>query len=182
MRWVEDPTACGLRLAGHADELARLDHTGWFVDDFQGETVRGVVYRLPSRKGVLRLVAGYADPFNDGPACLDFSETFDDEREAAWRADRIAERMAETEREYQATTSARLEHDELAETIAATRRDALALIREIKSGKEHLCDAPRIVAALRDRLASMLDEIRESRERRAELASDFDHLPAWQDV
>ncbi|MGX1098867.1 hypothetical protein [Amorphus sp. MBR-141] len=182
MRWIEAPAGCGLRFVGAAHDVARIEHTGWFLDDTQGETVAGAVYQMPARNGVPIFVAGYLDPWNDGPACLDFGGTFDDEKEAAHAADGIAERMAEESREYAAASRGRLEHDELADEIATSRTEALALIREIKATRQAICGSPSIIAALRRRLESFLFEIREARERRATLAHDFDHCAGWRDA
>ncbi|MFU1607360.1 hypothetical protein ACM25O_13325 [Sulfitobacter pontiacus] len=127
-RWIENPEARGLRFVGLAHDVGRagysyardaVEHKGWYLDaDGMGETVAGVVYQLPGRNGRARYLAGYADPHNTGadgrgPALLsldvlegdatDFSYDPDPVlRDAARRADGIAERMAEAERDYQA--------------------------------------------------------------------------------
>jgi len=131
MRWIERPQSVGLRFVGFADEVCRrnhaylsgLDHGGWHTHpDHMSELVRGVVYRLTGRNGRARYVAGYADPYNPGAACLDFETIFEGEevdpvwggcasydqgaRDAARHGDSIAETMAENEREYQAAFSA----------------------------------------------------------------------------
>jgi hypothetical protein len=80
VRWIEAPESRGLRFVGLQDDAARkadmrLDATGYYLDNDGGETVSGVVYQLPARKGRTRFLAGYADPHNcdkegRGPACL----------------------------------------------------------------------------------------------------------------
>lgn len=126
-RWIENPEAVGLRLVGLAHDVGRagyaysrnaVDHTGWYLDsDNMGETVSGVVYRLPARDGRARYLAGYADPYQadgrgNGPALLSLEvlegdatdSDYDPDpvlRDAAMRADGIAERMAEAERDFQ---------------------------------------------------------------------------------
>jgi len=127
-RWIENPESKGLRLVGLAHDVGRagyahlrdaVAHRGWYLDsDGSGETVAGVVYQLPGRDGRARYLVGYADPYNadadgSGPALLSL-DVIDGEpvdshwdadparREAATRADGIAERMAEAERDYQA--------------------------------------------------------------------------------
>lgn len=99
LRWIEN-IGTAWRLAGFADELARIDHRGWYTDeDNFGETIRGIVYRLPNRKGENLYAVGYADPYN--PDCARVKiDTFEDDVEAAYAADRIAELTAETDREY----------------------------------------------------------------------------------
>jgi len=81
LRWVED--TAHLRRVGYADEIADIRHTGWFTDDFQEETYRGVVFRLTKLRGYL---VGYEDPNNDGAARLQFCDA-DSDTEAARMAD-----------------------------------------------------------------------------------------------
>lgn len=169
MRWMENPEAAGLRLVGFADELSRhIDHTGWFTDrDFQDETARGIVYRLPARNGDSVFVYGYADPCNDGPACLCFDITGDKLEAACW-ADGIAELMAEQESEYQEAWRAGRSYEEAEESIGVVRRATLTLIKEIKA----LCPSPKTYpkthATLRGAVTSALAEIRTLREQRAD--------------
>lgn len=84
MRFIERPSTCGLRFVGYADKLAGLDHTGWYVDNDQNETVRGVVFQLPGRNGKPLFICGYEDWNNgkadsDGPVCLDFGDVLEGE-------------------------------------------------------------------------------------------------------
>ncbi len=158
MRFIEKPSACGLRFVGYADKIIRLDHNGWFVDNDQSETVRGVVFQLPGRNGVPLFVAGYEDWNNskadsDGPVCLDFAEVVAGERPewvvsagywscsdsaadhdgahtAARYADQIAEWLAEDEREYNAAWQAGSRYSDVADEIASDRKEALRLLSE----------------------------------------------------
>lgn len=126
-RWIENPESKGLRLVGFAHEVGStyerqaVNHNGWYMDNHQHETVKGIVYRLPARGGKCRFVAGHSDPHNgddhgNGPALVSLEvyesdatgahyETPDAAFDAARAADGIAERMAETERNYQETYS-----------------------------------------------------------------------------
>lgn len=77
LRWFENPESKGLRFVGLQGDLStdRRAETGYYLDEFGDETVSGVVYQLPTRKGEMRFLAGYADPWNcdkagRGPACL----------------------------------------------------------------------------------------------------------------
>jgi hypothetical protein len=81
----------------YADEVngAHIDHTGWFISDEQDEKTRGIVGGLTHG----RYIAGYEDA---GGARVYFDRVYDDEREAARGADREAEIVAESEREYNA--------------------------------------------------------------------------------
>lgn len=124
-RWIENPESKGLRLAGLAHDVhpRAVRHTGWYTDDDgHGDSVSGVVYQLPARRGRVRFLAGYADPWNTdkdgvGPALLSlevyesanpgyFEETSDAAHDAARAADGMAESMAENEREYRAANDA----------------------------------------------------------------------------
>lgn len=84
--WIESPSSMGLRFVGYADELVKLDHMGWFTNDF-GDTMRGVVYQLPGRDGKARFVAGHDNADNGaadngGPAYVDFSQIIESDFEA----------------------------------------------------------------------------------------------------
>ena len=79
-------------------EGARIRHTGWFCDDGQSQTIRGIVMRLPKGRGFL---AGWS--MGEGMAStIDYSPIFDNAADAAHCADSMAESAAESEREYQA--------------------------------------------------------------------------------
>jgi hypothetical protein len=178
LRWIEN-VSDGLRFAGFADELAGLRHTGWYLDDDCGETIRGGVWQLAGRHGKPVYVAGYVDPWNDNAACLSFDDLTDDAAEAARWADGLAERMAEAERDYQRAASAGFEYGELAEEIAATRRETLALLAERRAAREAAGTFPTICQALRQRIAANVAAIAEARKRRAELFDSFSREPGF---
>jgi hypothetical protein len=135
-RWIENYSQ-GLRTAGYADELARLDHTGWYLDsEFQDETVRGIVLRLPGHDGKERLVPAMADPHNDDCALADFESVTDDKIQAAYAADKIAERYAEAERFYQDSWRLGNEFAELAESIVETRSEIIELCKEARQARQ----------------------------------------------
>ncbi len=184
LRWIEDPEAWGLRLVGLAHEVPAgsaylrraVEHSGWYLDSFQGETVAGVIYRLPGRAGRARYLAGYADPWNcdsrgRGPACLaldvitgepgdHYGDSDPALREAARAADGIAERMAEESREIaeardagRAAREAAREALETGRALVTACRDARALWR-LRWGSPAL-PARMARAALREALASV---------------------------
>lgn len=129
-RFHEEPEA-HFRFVGLAHELAKcIRHQGWYVEDepFQDETTVGVVYRLPSGRG---FIAGCTDPWNRekdgrGPCLLEI-EAIAEEREAALRADRIAEIYAEHCREDNRKELARIQAEEQAEEERENREVELAL-------------------------------------------------------
>lgn len=89
-----------------ADEVVNLRHTGWFCDEFQDDKIRGLVVRLPHG----RFLAGWS--MGEQMASAVEGEIYTSESEAAYAADSIAERVAESEREYQEEERARLDAEE----------------------------------------------------------------------
>jgi hypothetical protein len=179
LRWIEKPSSIGLRLVGYADEIISLRHKGWYTNDYQEETIRGIVYQWPARNGKERFVYGYEDPNGNGNAAALCFDVADDKDDAARWADSVAEYAAEEEREYNAASDARIRFDGLADDISAERKSLLQLIRELKEKRATLCDAPVIIATLQTSIERGLDVIREAREKRAELKSDFSYHAGW---
>jgi hypothetical protein len=192
MRWIENPGKAGLRMVGFADELCEwIQHTGWYTDEHQSETVRGVVYQGPARDGAPLLFAGYDDPNQDGPICIALdtvageSGGFDGAggptsdsgvSDAARQADGIAERMAESEREYSEVTGARSRFEDMGAERADIRTATLALIREFKAAVRippgiYL----EIESSIRRNLESMADLLRQ----RAELVDMYGAHDGW---
>lgn len=101
-----------------ADEIVRLRHTGWFTDDNQDDTTRGVVLRLPHKRGYL---IGCSDPWNDGNVIVDKSSfwRYDDEIGAAYAADQTAQWYAEACIESDNEFRAELEESEANELLEA---------------------------------------------------------------
>lgn len=152
---------------------SRRDSCGWYTDN-AGDVFKdgtglcwGVVYQLPARDGKARFVAGYIfGGCSDDLPAIDFGTIYesesgrgdyynsvqdhDDARDAARAADSMAQRAAEAEREYQAAWQAGSQFAERAETIAAERKAALALLAERRraatAGKgeafQAICGAP----------------------------------------
>lgn len=97
----------GLRWQWCDDVTSSIRHTGWLTDEFgDSETIRGVVFRLPSGRGFL---AGWS--MGEGMASSLEYAVYDDESAAAHVADSLAENAAEKEREYQAAERARFEEE-----------------------------------------------------------------------
>lgn len=80
------------------DAYTSIGHTGWFCDQYgDGDKIRGIVVALPHG----RFLAGWS--MGEGMAStVDASPVFGSAIDAAIYADRLAERAAEDEREYQA--------------------------------------------------------------------------------
>lgn len=160
MRWIENPSACGLRRIGEAHDIIDMRHKGWYLDDFQDETARGVVYQLPGRKHHARYLAGYETSYEREAVCLSMEiyesddrrdGTFyrydcddDAKRDAARAADSIAERMAEESREwYEANDNGRAARKKVSESVTIGTQCLVRLRRirrEFLSRREALAD------------------------------------------
>lgn len=143
LRWCENPP---FRYVGLAHDFAKLRHTGWFVDGFQGELARGVVYQMKPNNGRARFIPAICDPSNSeadgtGPAMLalediceadDASEEASEEarREAARLADQAAEMYAEQQRAWNEAYEAGREWREAASLAHKAGR---ALVRELRA-------------------------------------------------
>jgi hypothetical protein len=77
----------------------RVDHQGWYTDDFQSDTLRGYVLQIPSRHGVPQYVPATKASGWDGVTLYPL-DRYDDILDCAAAADHIAEKDAEREREY----------------------------------------------------------------------------------
>jgi hypothetical protein len=170
--WVENPSN-GLRFTGKAHDIARaegyrLDHTGWYLDDDgMGETCWSVVYQLPARNGELQYVPGHATSYNDNGACLDFSDIKTELRDAVYASDRLAERYAEVEREYQRVESAKMRIEDITEEIKSAYADCRALCNEIRaSGVEGVAVVRKLIRAEACRVRR---SVRKAYKERAEL-------------
>lgn len=127
-------------------ESVRIDHTGWYADDIQYATIRGIVVALPHG----RFLAGYY--MSDNGERVYYTDIYDDERDAAYTANSIAERIAEIEREHaeKCTAAANLQFD-LDEKIERLR-ECLAL-------RNNPC-----FTKLRSEAAELIESIRDMRE------------------
>ena len=132
-----DPAAAH-RHARH-DRITRARHTGWYADAGQFETLTGFVYAFADE-------ADEADAEDDDPpvtyyALVESDDTdchyldpdaYDDPVAAAHAADRMAELVAELERECDGIRNrGNQARCELAEANR-TRRDALAILRHLR--------------------------------------------------
>lgn len=92
-----------------ADEVVKsIGHKGWYCEeDYQGDTIRGLVFRLPRSRGFL---AGWS--MGKSMASEVESGIYETEEAAARAADSLAEEVAEREREYQEEERARIEAEE----------------------------------------------------------------------
>lgn len=166
-RWVEN-VSDGLRFVDVSDKIIRLNHTGWYSDNFQDETIHGEVYQLPAHEGKPQYVPAVSDPNNDNCACLDFSSVTDDKEDAARWADSMAEQWAEREREYQAKEDQKQRLEDIEDEIKTLYADFRRISREIRAN----CDKVRGIAVVRElvrnewtRTKAAIHKLRAERER-----------------
>ena len=178
LRWIEN-IATGLRFVGFADEIAtRISHRGWYTDnDFcnSDNVLRGAVYQLPAKDGKERFVAGYADPWNDNAARVEF-DIISDKLDAAYRADHIAQQEAESAREYNEAWQA---GNQYADTVTEIKDARVHVMELIKAVKKHRGDQfERIICqTLKDNVSSWLRDIAKLKAKRDQLLDDYS--AAW---
>lgn len=85
----------------------RIDHTGWYCDEFQYEKIRGLVFRLPKSRGFLAGWSMGKSMASEVEACV-----YETESKAAYAADSLAESAAERQREHEERERAEVERDE----------------------------------------------------------------------
>jgi hypothetical protein len=177
-RWVENASR-GLRIVGACHEIARsegwrMDHTGWFTDpwgDF-GDLAVGYVLQLPSCGHEPLYVPAVADPYNPDCFIVDFHDTTSDKRDALRWADSMAERYAESERDFRTRDAAEQRIEELRDEIKAERAKHTAAVRELRALPPGQAQAPTLCALLRDSLADMRDNVRAAIKRIRTLSDD----------
>ncbi len=118
MFYLESDFMPGLRWKWCDEACSRIRHKGWFCDEYQEETIRGLVMRLPNNRGFL---AGWS--MGKGMSSYVDYDVFLDEVDAAQCADSMAENAAEREREYQAEMEAERAAED--ERIENRFRDAM---------------------------------------------------------
>ncbi|CAB4162060.1 hypothetical protein UFOVP786_23 [uncultured Caudovirales phage] len=171
------------RFIGYVDEIRRsIDHQGWYCDQFQDRTLRGVVYQLPARNGVPQYLSGYQESDNDSVVL--YLDSFEAEpAEAAYRADRIAERWAESEREYQEAWFAGSQAGEAVREALDALRDEVSRIVQIALYPDRIgltvdddASADRQHEEARDKLVSAISAARDSQPTYSK-----DLLAAWRE-
>lgn len=176
--YCEGDSLPGVRHFKKAHDVIRLNHTGWYGDTIQNETLCGIVGVFRFGKTVY-IVPGveYSDSDCDyfdfsradkltPSECWDESghmtDTLDQAiRENARYADQMAQREAEENREEDEKFQAEQLCEQLADSIDKTRAEARALIKEIKTAGKSF--SPAICGALREKLGELLGHVRKCR-------------------
>ena len=156
-RFFQSEQDIGLRRVGWSDEHLHIRHTGWYSDNYQEETFRGVVFRLTARlRGRERFVAGYFESMSEG-FVLDLSEIWEDDLTgAAQEGDRLAERAAEKARDFEAKDAAALRIEEIGAELKNVRAEILELCQSIRKACPEIGQHKPIRAALRRALQGLL--------------------------
>jgi hypothetical protein len=184
-RWVENASK-GLRFVGKVHEVrgngegnvpyfdrSLVNHTGWFVDNYQSGTVSGEVYQLPARNGESLYIPAVGDPDNDDCAVLDFHSITSDLKDAIRWADSMAERYAEDEREGSAKDQAEQRIAEIEETITAKYAAFKALAIEVRGNCDMITGLENVKRLIRAEYRRVKASIRKLRVERAKLQDNF---------
>lgn len=180
--FVDDLKDCPFNFEGDAHELAKIDHTGWYADQCQDNLVKGAVmsFRNPGRlygeddntgnQTHKVFLAAYYETDADG-ATIDYSHFYETARDAAYAADRLAERAAEKEREYQAKDQAERDIEELKGEIHTLNKETLALIKDVR---QQASTFPSTVCdVIRGHIYNVRKQRREKFKRIAALKNDY---------
>lgn len=139
---------------------------GWFIDDCQGETIRGVVFKLPKGRGYL---AGWS--MGEGMISeLDKTAVYDSGDDAAHAADDLARDAAEVEREYQWVESMRYDLEEKLAEVKELWAEAKTLSRGLKqTGRDTdaavICGARSRLRNIRTQIDQLLEDCHGLRDR-----------------
>lgn len=168
-RWLETVDGSGLRVAvdNATSRVSDRRTLGYYVDTFADESQHGVVLATRDCESPrARFFPAINDPHNDGAFRI-LWKSCDNWSDAAHTADSLAERDAESQRDYDSAWQAGSQWADLGAQITAARKEALAILRDRKSasGSATLC------AVIREKVESLLSDIRAAREKRAQLAN-----------
>lgn len=167
---------------------------GYYCDPYQESLCVAFVVQLSSRKGRARFAAAYQfEESDNGGMTVDLSRVFEGpagdfdqentgaRKEAARAADQLAEKAAESEREYQTASAAGAAWAARKEEEEEARREALAILAERRKARGlDPSGFPALCAALRGQVAALCRQIAKSRKARAKLAEgDAEELYFW---
>lgn len=175
LRWIE--AGHGLRVVPVSD-IIKLDHKGWFVDQYQDDTTAAHIIRLPKRRGFLLAASDpwNADAYtvlNDAPEPVTPGDDHA-EREAARFAEQFTERLAEDYRddaEHQQAIHAQEEAEEERKAFIERHR---AQVIELEAELAEILDEAEQAQhpAPRARLQALAAQKREAAEQSRRLAQE----------
>jgi hypothetical protein len=157
-RWVEKASQ-GLR-------VKTREETGWYIDSICCDVAYPSLVQIPARNGQARYFPAIADPCNDDCFLVDFSESFDDEKDAWTQANRTTESYAEECREYDSAWQAGARYAQESEELSATRKEFLKTILTYKKTESVLPEESKSQYAelVREKVKELLAAIRKNRE------------------
>jgi hypothetical protein len=178
--------------AGELDPRG-INHYGWYADEHQSETVRGLVMRIRTSRGTI-YAPGYQYSDSDMRAAeLTPGETLivppgsgedahqDAARTVANWADDMARRVAERDREYDSVFHAQQATDDARDAVTQARAAASQTVTALRQARDALppnTDAPQLCDLLRGSLRQAraalhdaLDGLRQARYTEAEIRS-----------
>lgn len=151
------------------DDKTRDYGTGWYADSDGGEIITGRVVQLPTHKGEQRWLA-YA--FREGDSIVVDADVYTDPEAACNNADRLAERMAEEEREYndqwQEATDLDNEIELQCIDIKAARSRVNVAANVLRAQRKLGPVSPELIAQSRDLISVQHDRLRSALEALAE--------------
>jgi len=171
MRWIEKDEPGEFRDASEYLRGSRLAHTtGYYCDEFGDALAVPAVYiieaPIEAPHGVYDCdtlyYAAVFDPYNDGCGTVDFEESYADAEEAARAAHGLAERYAESEREYSESENNKIRLENLMDDVRELRNRHRYLIRALPGVGDDATGA-RMRQDVRDRLSQLIKDIRELR-------------------
>jgi hypothetical protein len=171
----------GIREFKKAQEVCRLQYTGWFTRDDDAETVCGIVGVFRWGKFVHVLPGTfYSDSESHSfnllkgdkiAACEAYDDTGEKTeelerlmRENARYADQMAERQAEKDREEDTKYRAEEMAEQLAGVVTETRKSVRTLIKDIRGVNGSINFPPEVCAVLRGEIRKRLRTISECRD------------------
>ena len=173
MRWIEKGDPGEFRDANEYLRGSRLARTtGYYCDEFGDALAVPAVYIIEAPHGAddrdTLYYAAVLDPYNDGCGVVDFEESYADASEAARAAHGLAERYAESEREYSENENNKIRLENLMDDVRELRNRHRYLIRALPGAGDDATGA-RMRQDVRDRLPQLIKDIRELRSQIREL-------------
>lgn len=172
----EIPSGC--REVGTSEDILRLNHSGWYTDTEGRETCYGVVIQYPSRDGNPQYYAA-VEYKNADYVTLFLKNVYFAKEFAAREADECARIEGERQRELEEEEIAQHRVEDLEENITTSRKECLALLREMRkirySGQVRF-DQVHIFEACLAQVRRYLNTIKKARKEIKDLKEQYPHL------
>ena len=151
---------------GDCHELVRMNHKGWYCDNIQSETCIGAVVKMHTSQGTWYVPVTHTTGYDGAVYYMDDivkvdKQTHDHDqaiRDCARISDRLAQIVAEHERENDALLQAEIEVENLKEEIKLKRAKIKSLIGAVRHSEP--LDTT-ICEFLKDSIRELLEKCRE---------------------